>query len=114
VRELGQSIEGLPEELRGLGEHVDRSSANLQSLSVNLEAVSNDLATINGRVAEIDPLLDEYGRLTTELNDQLRLFRASMSAQLEGLKDTINIVMIWFILTQIAPLYLGMRSGLLW
>ena len=107
VRELGTSIEGLPEQLRGLAEHVDRSSANLQNLSDNITTVGNDLAVVNGRIAELDPLLDEYGRIVTELNDQTRLLRAGINTQLEGIKQTINIVMIWFILTQIAPLYLG-------
>lgn len=107
VRELGTSIEGLPEQLRGLAEHVDRSSANLQNLSDSITTVGDDLAVVNGRIAELDPLLDEYGRIVTELNDQTRRLRAGINTQLEGIKQTINIVMIWFILTQIAPLYLG-------
>jgi hypothetical protein len=107
VRELGTSIEGLPEQLRGLGEHVDRSNANLQNISDNITTVADDLAVVNGRIAELDPLLDEYGRIVTELQDQTRLLRAGINTQLEGIKQTINIVMIWFILTQIAPLYLG-------
>jgi methyl-accepting chemotaxis protein len=107
VRDLGTSIEGLPEQLRGLAEHVDRSSANLQNLSDTIVLVGDDLAVVNGRIAELDPLLDEYGRIVTELNDQTRLLRASINAQLEGIKQMVNIVMIWFILTQIAPLYLG-------
>lgn len=107
VRDLGTSIEGLPEQLRGLSEHVDRSQENLRNLSVNVQTVGDDLAEVNARIAEIDPLLDDFGRITTELNDQVRLTRAGINAQLEGIKETINIVMIWFILTQIAPLYLG-------
>jgi uncharacterized phage infection (PIP) family protein YhgE len=107
VRDLGTSIEGLPEQLRGLAEHIDRSSTNLQNLSDNLTTVGDDLAVVNSRIAELDPLLDEYGRIVTELNDQTRLLRAGINTQLEGFKQTINIVMIWFILTQIAPLYLG-------
>ena len=107
VRDLGTSIEGLPEQLRGLAGHIDRSSTNLQNLSDNITTVGDDLAVVNSRIAELDPLLDEYGRIVTELNDQTRLLRAGINTQLEGFKQTINIVMIWFILTQIAPLYLG-------
>ncbi|MCB8944924.1 MAG: hypothetical protein H6658_14335 [Ardenticatenaceae bacterium] len=107
VRQLGASTEGLPAELRGLATHIDTSSQNLASISENVTTIGEDLGTVNQRIAELDPLLDEYIRLVTELNDQTRLVKAGMSTQLEGIQDTINIIMIWFILTQIAPLYLG-------
>lgn len=107
VRDLGTSIEGLPEQMRGLAEHVEQSKTNLQSLSENVQTVGDDLTAVNEHIAEIDPLLDEYSRIVTELNDQSRLMRAGINTQLEDIKETINIVMVWFILTQIAPLYLG-------
>ena len=107
VQQLGATTEGLPEEMRSLAEHIDTSSQNLATISEDIVTISNDLGTINGRIAELDPLLDEYVRIVTELNDQTRLLKAGMSGQLEGIKDAVNIIMIWFILTQIAPLYLG-------
>ena len=107
VLELGASTEGLPEQLRGLAEHIDTSSQNLTTISENITTIGEDLGIVNERIAELDPLLDEYIRIVTELNDQTRLIKAGMSTQLESIHRTINIVMIWFILTQIAPLYLG-------
>ena len=107
VLQLGASTEGLPEELRGLANHIETSSQNLTAISENIETIGEDLGVVNERIAELDPLLDEYIRIVTELNDQTRLIRAGMSTQLEGITQTINIIMIWFILTQVAPLYLG-------
>ena len=107
VEDLGGTIENLPGRLRSLAVYINVSKNNLDTISQNVFAISDDLAVINGRIAEIDPLLDEYTRIVVELNDQSRLIKNGISDQLESIKRTINIVMIWFVLTQVAPIYLG-------
>ncbi len=107
VEDLGSTLDGLPGRLRSMSIYVNVSKNNLDIISDGIFAIGDDLETINGRIAELDPLLDEYIRITIELNDQSRLLRAGINDQLESIKLTINVVMIWFILTQVAPLYLG-------
>lgn len=107
VAVLGRSVSTLPGQLRGLAFDIRTTSDNLETISQDVDALATDLDVINGRLAELNPVLDEYLRLTTELSDQTRLMRANLTGHMQTMKTIIVIVCLWLALSQLTTLYLG-------
>ena len=104
---IGDSMEGLPESLRALAVYLNIANENLDTISTDLLALTNDLERLNDDIGQLDPILDEYIRIVTELNDSLRGLRGQINEQVESAKNVVTIAFIWLGLTQIVPLYLG-------
>jgi methyl-accepting chemotaxis protein len=107
INRIGYNLEGIPPRLRGLEVYIDTTNGNLETISQDIMAMSRDLDTINSSLADVAPLLDDYVRIVTEINDSIRQTRASLSQQLYMVKLVVTMAMIWIGLTQVAPLYLG-------
>jgi ABC-type transporter Mla subunit MlaD len=107
ISRIGYSLEGITPRLRGLGARVDATSDSLEAIHQDLEATSSDLDRINRSVADAAPLLDEYVRIVTEVNDLIEHTRASVSRQLDVAKLVVTVAMVWVGLAQIAPLHRG-------
>ncbi len=107
VLEIGESLEPLPGRLRVLEEQLLVTSANVASISDDVYLIADDLAEVNGQIAALSPLVDEYLVTVTTINDTTRQTRASINEQLESLKNGVTFTMIWLVLFQIVPLYLG-------
>jgi methyl-accepting chemotaxis protein len=104
---IGSSLEGLPESLRALAVYLEVANDNLQNISDDIYLLSEDLDRLNANITELDPILDEYIRLVTELNDTLRGLRQQISEQIEIARNVATIAFIWLGLTQLMPLYFG-------
>ena len=109
VSSIGSSFETLPNQLRDLEDYVAVANENLAQISDDVIAISQDLAGVNGRIAEIDPLLEDYQRIVTELNDSARQTRQIILNELDTLKRITVIALAWVALSQLAPLYLGLE-----
>ena len=107
VAAIGDSLQSVPGRLRSLQTNLDQTQQSLGLISENLSAISDNLRAVNENVTEIEPLLDDYIALTTEIGDSLRQTRDALTQQLRLLKIMLSAVMIWLGLTQVAPLYLG-------
>lgn len=107
VEELGASLEGMPEQLRSLEESMSVTDDNMRAISRNVSEIGRDLSAINEDIAEIEPLLDEYISTVMEISDALRQARLSVRRQLDQMKLAVTVIMVWFGLMQLAPLYLG-------
>ncbi len=107
VRELGESLEGMPEQLRSLEEYIDTTDENLVTMSEDLARLSADLETINSTMDEVEPLVNEYITIVTEVADNARESRLLLDRQLAQAKLVVTVIMIWFGLLQVAPIYLG-------
>ncbi len=107
ITAIGSSLDGIPDRLRTLKVYLGVTDENLVTISQDILLIAGDLKTINGSVANVQPLLDEYTSLITEVNDNIRQTRSSLSSQLEQFKLALIIVFIWVGLTQAAPIYLG-------
>lgn len=107
VAAIGGSIEGVPDRLRLLQTNLDQTQQSLGLIGENLSAVAGNLRDLNESVTEIEPLLDDYIALTTEIGDSMRQTRDDLTRQLRLVKVMLAAVMIWLGLTQVAPLYLG-------
>jgi methyl-accepting chemotaxis protein len=105
---LGSSLDGIPDELRSMESNLEIANQNLAVIGQNLEVISGDMDQINATVAEIDPLLDEYIRLTAETSDLLRLTQSQIDSQLQLAQLAIMGLFIWLGINQIVPFYLGL------
>lgn len=105
---LGTSLDGIPDELRSLEANLEIANENLGVIGQNLEVISGDMDQINATVAEIDPLLEEYIRLTTETSDLLRLTQSQIDSQLELAQMVLMGLFIWLGINQLVPFYLGL------
>lgn len=106
---LGDSLNGLPENLRTLDTYIAVTSDNLATISQNVNQIADDLAIINGSIAEVIPLLDDYIDIVQQIKDGMANVQTAVDAQLGNVKLGILVVFIWFGLTQLAPLYLGIE-----
>ncbi len=104
---MGDSLEGLPAQLRSLRIYLNVTNNNLQTISDDVRQIAGDLKTINKSVAEVQPLLDDYITIVTEVNDNIRVSRANLTDQFEDIKTGLLVFFIWLGLAQAAPLYLG-------
>lgn len=112
VNNIGTSLEDIPPRLRSLRIYINVTDDNLDQASRNLFEISDDLAQINSSVGDFVPLLDEYSQSVTETNDLLRQARTSTAQQVTSIKNTLTLIFIWFGLTQIAPIYLGVELAM--
>lgn len=107
VRELGDSLEGMPQQLRGLEATIETTSQNLQMVSDDLSRLGTDLETLNQTLDEAAPLVDEYIGIVTELGDNTRQSRRLIERQVAQARLVVTVILIWFGFLQIAPIYLG-------
>ena len=107
VLELSESLEGMPEQLRGLEDVIGTTNDNLLVISQDLARLSGDLEEMNSTMDEIEPLIDDYLTIVTDVGDNTRQSRLLLSQQLEQAKLVLTIIMVWFGLLQLAPIYLG-------
>ena len=107
VNELGNSLDGLPEQLRSLEPSLTSASDNLDTVSQNILAISGDLGTINNNIAEVEPLLGEYIGIVNEIDTTLGDTRTTIQSQLETVKTALKVVMVWLGFMQFSLLYLG-------
>ncbi len=107
ISALGDSLEGMPEELRSLQGDLETLSADLELLTENIETASGDIEAINEQVALFIPILDDYLRIVGQINDSMMQARGQLLAQLEIIKTALTVLFIFLSLTQLAPLYLG-------
>jgi hypothetical protein len=107
VLQLGQSIEGMPDELRDLKVHLDLASNNLDTIGQNIETIAIDLASLSESANEIEPLIDDYIRIVTETGDLVRQARSAISEQMEIAELIVTLLFVWIGLNQIIPLYLA-------
>ncbi|MCL4264566.1 MAG: hypothetical protein KJ069_15185 [Anaerolineae bacterium] len=111
VTELGGSLDGLPETLRGLEPELATTQASLGTMGGNMEQLATDMATLNASIAEVQPILDEYIRIATDVNDRLRLVSEQIDEQTAQVKQIFNFIFLWMLMFQLVPLYLGLEMA---
>lgn len=107
VNELGDSLEGLPEQLRALEPSLVVANENLGAVSEDISAIAGNLETINGRIAEIDPLLTQYITIVQDIDETVTQTQTTIDLQLESVKLALKAIVIWLGLMQFTMLYLG-------
>jgi hypothetical protein len=83
------------------------SDTNLDVLSQQVLALSDSIGAIKGQVAEYSNLIDEYIALIDNFSATISDVDANLDGQLGSVKTMIIVAMIWILLAQLTPLYLG-------
>lgn len=107
VTELGNSLEGLPTQLRSLEPSLTEAGESLDAVSDNIRTISGDLETINGRIADVDPLIEQYIDIVNDLDVTITETQNTINTQLTNVKLALKVAMVWLGLMQFALLYLG-------
>jgi hypothetical protein len=107
VAAIGTSLDGLPERLRGLETAFNDTQANLATISQDMDHLSGDLAAISEQVAGFTPLVNDFIRIVNESTDNLRLAKGQIDDQVAMVNGIITLGMLWLVLAQVVPLYLG-------
>lgn len=107
ILSLGDSLEGMPEELRSLQGDLTVLSDDLDIVSADILAASGDIAALNEQVAQFIPILDDYLRIVGEIDAALVRVQTQLLAQLDTVKTIAIVTLVFLALTQLAPLYLG-------
>jgi prefoldin subunit 5 len=107
VQAIGDSLDGLPDRLTDLEDSLLTTAVNLQTITADMQTLSTDLGGVSQRLNEFDPLIADYIRLTTEATANLRLLRGQIEDQAGAARNLITLIMLWLVLSQIVPLYLG-------
>jgi hypothetical protein len=107
VLTLGQSLEGVPEDLRALESDMQQTSANLALVGGNIETIGDDLDLISQTVDQINPLLDQYIDIVGQTQGLIEQASADLDEQLGMLQLAVTALFVWLGLNQIVPLYLG-------
>lgn len=107
VLAIGASLDDLPPRLAELETSLNDTAVNLETITADMHALATDLEGINTRLAEFDPLLGDFITIVTQANDNLRLIRGQVEEQVAGAKMLITVGMVWLVVSQLVPLYLG-------
>jgi hypothetical protein len=107
VLELGQSLEGMPSNLRALESDLSSAGDSLVLIGGNVLTIAEDLDRLNATVGELEPLVDEYIRLATETAELIRQTEMELSQQLQTAKLIATLFFVWLGFSQLVPLYLS-------
>ena len=107
IQQVGDSLDGVPQQMRDLGVEVDVTAGNLQLVSDDLEVISADIAAVNSNISELPVALNQINSSLTTTVDQIRNIRNGLPGQVDGLRRGMLIFTLWLGSFQLAPLYLG-------
>lgn len=109
ITDLGTSLDGMPETLRNLDTHLDTTKNSLDLMTNDLDQLSTDMAALNETIQELDPIFDEYIRITTDLNERLSVAQGGIETQANQVKQIFTVIFLWMGLLQLLPLYMGLE-----
>lgn len=104
---LGDSLDGLPLELRSVEGNLTIANANLAAISDSIVAISQDINTINGRVAEVPAQIDSYTGIVRQIDNSLQEIRTQILQQQERTKLILTFVLVWWGMPQLALVMIG-------
>jgi len=109
IVQIGDSLSGLPDSLRSMEGDMNTAIDNMATIQGDLDTLSTDLVQIETEIRAFLPMIDEYMRLTLEINDNIRETRATLNSQMEVMNGLILFAMVWLALFQLLPLYVGLE-----
>ena len=83
------------------------SNNNLGAVSQDIVAVSDNIGAINQQVESFGTTIDQYIALIDNVKLTVDQAQTNLDSQLSLAKTVIFIAMLWILLGQLAPLYLG-------
>jgi methyl-accepting chemotaxis protein len=107
VLQIGQSLEGMPESLRAIRTDLDVANDNLETISSSVGGIAADLDALGTNVEQIEPLVDDYIQLVSDIKQLAVQTQERLDAQLETAKLIVTLLFVWIGINQLIPLYLS-------
>ena len=104
VVKLIPQLEQLSSSLRAMESYAE---IDIETIGQDVKTLSEDVAAINAQIDEFVVLVDQYIAIVDNINSTIGQVQANLDGQLGTAKTIIVIAMLWILLAQLAPLYLG-------
>ena len=104
IDQIGNDIAGIAEQLQ---ETESTLTSNLGTIKGDTTAIAQDVADIKGQVDGYIPLLDQYIGSVGAIKGQLDGINNDLPNILGSVQTAVSVLMLWLILGNLAPLYLG-------
>ncbi len=104
---IEDDLDGVPESMRLLGTQLEETGSNIVVLGSDVTAISRDINAINSQVSLLPGQLDDYVESLEQVRVSLDGSVPQIRQQLEYVGWGLTVLLIWFALIQIAPLYIG-------
>lgn len=107
VLQIGDSLVGVPEQLRSLQSSLNVAVVNLSAIGDNLSTLSGNLDGVTASMSQFGPLLDEYILVMDQTASTLEETRTQFNANLDTIKLVATALFVWFAFYQVLPIYFG-------
>jgi len=104
VVKLVPQLEQLSSSLRAMESYAE---IDIGTIGQDVKTLSEDVAAINTQIDQFIVLVDQYIAIVDNINSTIGQVQANLGGQLGTAKTIIVIAMLWILLAQLAPLYLG-------
>ena len=104
VVKITAQLEVLSSQLRALEPYAD---LDFEAIGQDIVRLSEDVGAINEQIDGFVTLTDQYIGFVDEINSAINQAQANLDRQLILAKIVIVVAMIWILLGQLVPLYLG-------
>jgi hypothetical protein len=107
VAEMDAALDQLPGQLMGIQSSLLETDLALGETADSMEAMGDSMATVQEDLDETAEVLAEYRELVAGATDTVRSVRRDLRDRIEGIRLTVTGILVWLVLSQLAPLYLG-------
>jgi len=111
VADVGDSLEGVPEQLRALSAGLEQTEASLGGVQESVDVIAGQLVGIQQNLGGAHVALSGYGAVFRTLHDQLVTLRANVAQPIRTVAWAFTVLLLWIGISQLAILQWG--AGLL-
>jgi hypothetical protein len=107
VTELDAALGRLPDQLAGIQTSLLATDQGLGDTAGSMEAIGDSLAAVKEDLNATAEVLAQYGELVAGATHEARRIRRDLRDRIDGVRLTLSGVLVWLVISQLAPLYLG-------
>ncbi|HEY3290568.1 MAG TPA: hypothetical protein VGK87_10615, partial [Anaerolineae bacterium] len=109
ITAIGDSFNGVPDKLRSMAADLKDTNRGLDTTTVNLVTIGTNLHDINASFSKFSGQFAQYLHSTTVIKQQLQTTRNELRNDLQLIKVILVVLLVWVLLTQLAPLVVGIN-----
>ena len=107
IVEVNEALGDIPAHMIGIQASLLDTHHSLGDTVTSVEEVGESLSTVSRDLHATADVLKEYDDLVRRATDQVRAVRRNIRRQIGNARITLTVVLVWLVLSQAAPLYLG-------
>ncbi len=109
IGQIGDSLDGLPEQLTKLGNDLDGIGANLPAITKTIHGLGTTLSDVDTTLAEARVVLKDYAAQLTRAQDAVQPIGAGIPAYVSLFISGLTFIMLWISVVQLIVLVIGWR-----